>query len=58
MPCLREMMGVFEPWEFSILDVENLRLHYAKTLAHWLQRFEAVSDQVEKMFDQQQLQAW
>jgi cyclopropane-fatty-acyl-phospholipid synthase len=58
MPCLREMMGVFEPWEFSILDVENLRLHYAKTLAHWLQRFEAASEQVEKMFDKRLVRAW
>jgi cyclopropane-fatty-acyl-phospholipid synthase len=40
------------------LDVENLRLHYAKTLAHWLQRFEAVSEQVEKMFDRRLVRAW
>ncbi len=32
MPTLREMMEIFEPSGFSILDVENLRLHYAKTL--------------------------
>ena len=32
MPSLSEMMGVFEPCGFSVLDVENLRLHYAKTL--------------------------
>ena len=58
MPCLREMTDIFEPWELSILDVENLRLHYAKTLGHWLQRFEAVSDQVEKMFDARLVRAW
>jgi len=58
MPCLREIMDVFEPMEFSVLDVENLRLHYAKTLEHWLRRFEAVADQVEKMFDQRLVRAW
>ena len=26
----------------SVLDVENLRLHYAKTLEHWRQRFDGV----------------
>jgi cyclopropane-fatty-acyl-phospholipid synthase len=51
-------MGVFEPWEFSVLDVENLRLHYAKTLEHWLMRFETVAARVEKMFDQRLVRAW
>ena len=40
-PTLREMMAVLEPYGFSVLDVENLRLHYARTLEHWLARFEA-----------------
>ena len=35
-PTLRQMMDLFEPWGFSILDLENLRLHYAQTLRHWL----------------------
>jgi cyclopropane-fatty-acyl-phospholipid synthase len=39
-PTLSEMMGVFEP-DFAVLDVENLRRHYALTLRHWLSRFEA-----------------
>ena len=41
-PTLRQMTDIFEPSGFSILDVENLRLHYAQTLRHWLDRFEAV----------------
>src|SRR3989338_4038024 len=35
---------VLEPARMSILDVENLRLHYARTLAHWSRRFAAASD--------------
>ena len=27
------------PQGLSVLDVENLRLHYEKTLSHWLHRF-------------------
>jgi cyclopropane-fatty-acyl-phospholipid synthase len=58
LPTLREMMNVFEPCGFSVLDVENLRLHYAKTLEHWLERFEKAADRVEAMFDQHFVRAW
>jgi cyclopropane-fatty-acyl-phospholipid synthase len=57
-PSLREMMEIFEPWEFSVLDVENLRLHYARTLEHWLARFERSVDQVRAMFDERFVRTW
>ena len=57
-PSLFEMDAIFEPYRFSILDVENLRLHYAKTLQHWLARFEAHADQVRDMFDEPFIRAW
>lgn len=57
-PSLGQMMKIFEPFDFSVLDVENLRLHYAKTLEHWLQRFEAHADDVERMFDKAFVRAW
>lgn len=58
IPSLSEMMAVFEPHRFSILDVENLRLHYARTCTSWLQNFEAVTDQVEEMYDQEFVRMW
>jgi cyclopropane-fatty-acyl-phospholipid synthase len=57
-PSLAQMMSIFEPYDFSVLDVENLRLHYARTLEHWLQRFEENVDLVEEMFDQEFMRAW
>ena len=57
-PSLGQMMRIFEPWDLSILDVENLRLHYAQTLRHWLARFEAASDQVERLFDAKFVRLW
>lgn len=57
-PTIREMMSVFEPWEFTVLDVENLRLHYAKTCEHWLERFEQHLNQVRDMFDESFIRAW
>ena len=57
-PTLKEMMAIFEPWSFSILDVENLRLHYARTLEHWLARFEEHIDQIREMFDEEFIRSW
>lgn len=57
-PSLREMMAVFEPSNFAALDIENLRLHYARTLEHWLERFEKSRDRVESMFDARFVRAW
>jgi cyclopropane-fatty-acyl-phospholipid synthase len=57
-PTLREMMALFEPWNFSVLDVENLRLHYAKTCEHWLSRFEESRELVREMFDEAFVRAW
>ena len=57
-PSLREMTEVLEPWGFSVLDVENLRLHYAQTLRHWLRRFEAAAGAVAEMFDGRFVRIW
>jgi cyclopropane-fatty-acyl-phospholipid synthase len=57
-PSLAQMMQIFEPYDFSVLDVENLRLHYARTLEHWLQRYEDNAGRVEEMFDLEFTRAW
>ncbi|MBZ5650032.1 MAG: cyclopropane-fatty-acyl-phospholipid synthase family protein [Acidobacteriia bacterium] len=57
-PALREMLDLLEPWNFSVLDIENLRLHYEKTLQHWLTRFETSIDQITKMFGPEFVRAW
>lgn len=57
-PSLAQMMQIFEPFDFSVLDVENLRLHYAKTLEHWLQRYENSIERVREMFDEEFARAW
>jgi len=57
-PSLSQMMQIFEPFNFSVLDVENLRLHYAKTLEHWLARYEDNAGRVAEMFDASFVRAW
>lgn len=57
-PTVREMMQIFEPHGFAVLDLENLRLHYAKTVEHWLERFEQESATICRMFDESFVRAW
>jgi cyclopropane-fatty-acyl-phospholipid synthase len=58
-PSLHEVFErVLEPNQFSVLDVENLRLHYAKTVEHWRRRFTDASDEILKMFDETFVRAW
>ncbi len=57
-PSIAEMMQIFEPWDLSVLDVENLRLHYAQTLRDWLALYESASERVRKMFDGRFVRMW
>ncbi len=57
-PSLGEMMEIFEPSRLSVLDVENIRLHYALTLRHWLQRFEERLAEVRGRFDETFARMW
>ncbi len=57
-PSLNQMTKIFEPWNFSVLDVENLRLHYARTLEHWLSRFEKSADRITAMLGAEFVRAW
>jgi cyclopropane-fatty-acyl-phospholipid synthase len=57
-PTLREMLDLFEPAGLSVLDIENIRLHYAETLRAWLARYEDNVESVRKLFDEAFVRAW
>ena len=57
-PTLGQVRDIFEPWDFSVLDVENLRLHYQRTLEKWLERFEESAKQVSDMFGPEFVRTW
>lgn len=57
-PTLGQVSHIFEPWDFSVLDVENLRPHYQKTLEAWLERFELSRQQVSNMFGPEFVRMW
>jgi cyclopropane-fatty-acyl-phospholipid synthase len=58
-PTLAEVATrVLGPARMSIVDVENLRLHYARTLSHWSARFAAIDQQVRARYGETFRRAW
>ena len=51
---LREMGKV----GFSVLDLENLRLHYARTLDLWIENYERNVEKVHRMFGDAFVRMW
>jgi cyclopropane-fatty-acyl-phospholipid synthase len=51
-PALSEVMGPLEKSGLISADIEILRLHYAKTLAHWRRRFAANRDAIAALYDE------
>lgn len=58
VPSLREMISCLSEDNFHVLDVENLRPHYNKTLACWEENYKAHKDEVRKMFDEKFVRMW
>jgi cyclopropane-fatty-acyl-phospholipid synthase len=58
-PTLADVLeGVLEAGRLSAVDVENLRLHYAKTARAWRTRFEAALAAVTARFGESFARAW
>jgi cyclopropane-fatty-acyl-phospholipid synthase len=51
-PALSEVLGPVEKSGLVTTDIEILRLHYAKTLAHWRFRFAANRDAITTLYDE------
>jgi cyclopropane-fatty-acyl-phospholipid synthase len=51
-------MNILQAHRYAALDVENLRAHYAKTLEHWLERFEKSGQRVCEMYSPWFQRAW
>lgn len=58
VPSLREMISAFANDNFHVLDVENLRLHYNKTLLSWADNYHEHVEEVRKMFDERFVRMW
>ena len=58
IPSLREMLSCAAEDDFHTLDVENLRLHYNRTLRCWDKNYKEHIDQVRQMFDERFVRMW
>ena len=57
-PALSEVLSAIERVGLWVTDIEILRLHYAETLRHWRQRFEANRDRVRAIYDERFCRMW
>ncbi len=58
LPSIEELVKRIRKVKFYILDIENLRPHYAKTIQHWVERFEKNIDKVKQMFGEEFTRMW
>ena len=58
IPSLREIISLMADHDFHVLDVENLRNHYNRTLLCWEKNFKEHEDEVREMFDQEFVRMW
>lgn len=58
IPALPEITSRMGKTGLSILDVENLRLHYARTLEKWSENYERNIACVKTMFDDSFVRRW
>ena len=58
-PTLAEVTTrVLAPAGMSVVDVENLRLHYARTLSCWSERFAAARNDVRAQYGEEFARVW
>ena len=58
VPSLREMVSCLAEDSFHVMDVENLRNHYNRTLLCWEKNFREHTDEVREMFDEKFVRMW
>jgi cyclopropane-fatty-acyl-phospholipid synthase len=58
LPSLSQMCEASEKVRLIVSDVETLRLHYAYTLRHWLNRVMARRDEIVRLYDERFLRMW
>ena len=58
IPSLREIINISGDYNYHVIDVESLRLHYTKTLLEWYKNFNNNIDKVKEMFDERFIRMW
>lgn len=58
IPALSEVLPAIEKSGLVVTDIEILRLHYAETLKHWRERFQANRDKAKAIYDERFCRMW
>ena len=58
IPSLREIMWVMPEHSFHVIDVESLRLHYARTTELWANNLDKVADQIKAKCGERFVRMW
>lgn len=57
-PALSETLSAIEACGLWVTDIEILRLHYAETLRHWHDRFQANRAKIAELYDERFCRMW
>jgi cyclopropane-fatty-acyl-phospholipid synthase len=58
LPSLSQIAAASEKVRLITTDVETLRLHYAYTLSHWLERAQRNRDKIVELYDERFFRMW
>lgn len=58
LPSISQLTASTEKIKLIVSDLEILRIHYAYTLRHWLQRTRASKDQIIALYDERFYRMW
>jgi cyclopropane-fatty-acyl-phospholipid synthase len=58
LPHVGHAIAAMQEGGLEVFDVENLRRHYAQTLAIWVHNFETQAEQVKQHIDAERYRAW
>lgn len=58
VPSLREILTCMAEEKYHTLDVENLRMHYNRTLLCWAKNYREHWNEISKMFDEKFVRMW
>ena len=58
IPAISELINCMSERNFDVIDVENLRLHYGRTLEHWAENFENALTEISKTKDETFIRMW
>ncbi|EKQ56520.1 MULTISPECIES: cyclopropane-fatty-acyl-phospholipid synthase family protein [unclassified Clostridium] len=58
IPTITELISCMSDKKFAVIDVENLRMHYGRTLEHWARNFENALPEIRKTKDETFIRMW